>query len=236
MTNVPPNLLDKDDYGPPCPECNGQKYFTYDVEYGHPYFGRIFPCPVCNKIVFDAASGLNEDERRITLEGIVTDGRKSTEKAVKAARAFIEKPYGFLSIHGGFGNGKTTILQAVVNSLMDGGTEARYITAAGLLAYMRDTFNAETKESDYDRLHELARVPVLCIDEMDKLRDTPYSREIQQELINLRYRDAHYLGTVLAWNGGLDDLPWRAVVSRVSEFVVINNTDSDMRKLIGGNL
>lgn len=216
-----------------CPDCNGQMYFTYDVDFGHPYFGRIFPCPTCNKAVFDAACGLNDTERKITFAQIETSGRPATAKAVQAAREFIAKPCGFLSIHGKYGNGKTTILQAIVNAVIESGTEARYITAADLLAYLRDTFNSETKESDYDRLRELARVPVLCIDEMDKLRDTPYSRELQQELINLRYRDARILGTVLAWNGELDALPWQAVISRLSEFVVVNNTDSDMRKLIG---
>lgn len=160
--------------------------------------------------------------------------RPGTKATVDAAREFINKPYGFLSIHGGFGNGKTTILQAIVNAVVNSGQEARYLTAADLLAYMRDTFNKETNVTDYDRIHELARVPVLCIDEMDKLRDTPYSREIQQELINLRYRDAKYLGTVLAWNGDINSIPWQAVISRMSEFTVIHNTDSDMRKLIGG--
>ena len=68
---------------------------------------------------------------------------------------------------------------------------------------------------------------------MDKLRDTPYSREIQQELINLRYRDARVLGTVLAWNGDIDALPFPAIVSRAQEFTVIHNQDRDLRPAIG---
>lgn len=150
-----------------------------------------------------------------------------------AAQRFIDRPYGFLSIHGNFGNGKTTTLMAIVNGVIEHGIEARYLTASDLLAYMRETFNNETKETDYDRLHELAKIPVLCIDEMDKLRDTPYSRELQQELINLRYRNARILGTVLAWNGGINDLPFPAIVSRVREFSVVQNNDSDIRPLIG---
>ena len=227
-----PSGSSKSDYKM-CPDCNGQRYYTYDVEVGHPYFGRIFPCPTCNKDAFYRSCGLNESERKITLESIDTNDRPGTAKAVQAAREFIKKPVGFLSIHGNFGNGKTTILQAVVNAIVNSGREARYLTAADLLAYLRDTFNSETKESDYDRLNELARVPVLCIDELDKLRDTPYSRELQQELINLRYRDARILGTVLAWNGDTNALPWQAVISRMSEFTVIHNTDSDIRKLLG---
>lgn len=217
----------------PCPECNGQQYFHYDVPVEHPYFGRAFPCPVCNQATLDSLCGLKAHERGISLDHIRTEGRHGTQKAVWAAQLFIEKPVGFFSIHGNFGNGKTTILMAIVNALIAKGIEARYITAASLLAHLRETFNEETKESDYDRLHQLARVPVLVIDEMDKLRDTPYSRELQQELVNYRYRDAGVLGTVLAWNGGLDGLPFPAIVSRACEFTVIHNTDSDMRRIIG---
>lgn len=216
-----------------CKNCDDQRYYRYEVGQNHPYFGRLFPCPNCNQIVIDERCGLKTHERKIGFTSIKTIGRPSTKNMVDISRKFTTASSGFLSIHGGFGNGKTTVLMAIVNEIIAMGREARYLTASELLAYMREAFNPETRESDYDRLHELAKIPVLCIDEMDKLRDTPYSREIQQELINLRYRDAGVLGTVLAWNGDIDALPWPAVVSRISEFTVIKNTDSDMRKLLG---
>lgn len=152
---------------------------------------------------------------------------------VNAANNFVADSFGFLTIHGGFGNGKTTALMGIVNALIEKGIEARYITASNLLAYLRETFNGESKQSDYDRLHELAAVPVLCIDEMDKLRGSEYSREIQQELMNTRYREAGSLGTVLAWNGDFETINMPAVTSRASEFVVIWNRDSDIRPEIG---
>ena len=217
----------------PCTECNGQRYYRYDVPMDHVYFGRMFPCPVCNQQEIDYASGLKDRERRIALDAINTHGRPNTQTMKQEVKKFISNPRGFLSLHGNNGTGKTMALMAIVNAVIEAGTQARYLTASELLAYMRETFNDTTKQTDYDRIHELARIPVLCIDEMDKLRDTPYSREIQQELINLRYRDADVLGTVLAWNGELNDLPWQAVISRVSEFVVVKNNDSDMRELLG---
>jgi len=218
---------------PVCEYCGGQKYYRYDVDIDHVYFGRNFPCPKCNQIEIDYQSGLNTKERTITMGMINTTNRPHTLKMVRAAMNFIESPKGFLSFHGGNGTGKTLAAMAIVNALIGKGIEARYLTASELLAIMRETFNTETAETDYSRIHKFAKIPVLVIDEMDKLRDTPYSREIQQELINLRYREADILGTVLAWNGELNDLPWPAVVSRISEFVVIKNADSDMRKLLG---
>ena len=218
-----------------CPDCSGQRYYSYsNLEIGHPYYGRLFPCPTCNKQAIDLACGLKDHERTVALKDVKIANRPGTYKMIGAAVIFVKNPRGFLSIHGNFGNGKTTTLMAIVNAVIERGIEARYLTAADLLAYMRETFNNETKETDYDRLHGLARVPVLCVDEMDKLRDTPYSREIQQELINLRYRDARILGTVLAWNGGINDLPFPAIVSRAQEFTVIHNNDVDLRPLLGG--
>lgn len=198
-----------------------------------PRFGKALPCPTCNQAQIQIISGLTGKERDIRLEAVRISGRPGTQKSVEAARAFITNPRGFLSIHGNFGNGKTTILMAIVNALVDKGIEARYLTAAALMGYLRESFNKQSNTSDYERLHELAALPVLAIDELDKLRDTEYSRELQQELINRRYREAGALGTVLAWNGEINALPWGAVTSRLSEFVVVHNTDTDMRKLLG---
>jgi DNA replication protein DnaC len=220
---------------PVCPECNGERYFRYDVSLDHPYFGRLFPCPACNKQTMEFLSGLNDAERLITFDSMrKIAGRVQSARMISAAEAFAKNPTGFLSIHGTFGNGKTMCLMAIVNAVISQGVEARYMTAADLAAHMRKAFSSvEKTDDDYDRLHTLARIPVLCIDEMDKLRNTEYSREIQQELINLRYRDAGVLGTVLAWNGELAALPFPAVVSRAQEFVVIENRDSDIRPLLG---
>lgn len=193
----------------------------------------MFPCPVCNAKEIDYACGLKDRERTVNLSGLDIEGRPATKRMIEAAQYFTKHPNGFLSIHGGNGTGKTVALMSIVNAVIATGNEARYVTASELLAYLRETFNSDTHETDYSRLNELAHIPVLCIDELDKLRDTQYSREIQQELINLRYREANVLGTVLAWNGEVDALPWPAVISRIREFTVIKNDDSDMRELLG---
>ena len=169
----------------------------------------------------------------IRMNQIRTAGRPATATMVAVAQQFIRKPAGFLSIHGGNGNGKTTVVMAIVNEIIANGTEAQYTTASAIAANLRETFKDGSKENDYDRLREMASIPVLVIDEFEKLRDTPYSREIQQELINQRYRHRDSLGTVVVWNGELDALPWPAVRSRITEGIVVHNSDSDLRPLLG---
>lgn len=199
-------------------------------------FGKYFPCPKCNGDMVIAASGLNPLERKITFSDIETQGRPGAAKMISAARVFIaDGRRGFLTVHGDFGNGKSTMLKAIVNDCITAGVEARYITMTEVMVYAREAFDSQMQgDSDYGRIARLAKVQVLVIDEVDKARVTDYAREVQTHLFDVRYRNAHYFGTVVAWNGRFDaiDLPW--VRSRLSEYPVVENADADMRPLIGG--
>jgi DNA replication protein DnaC len=183
------------------------------------------------------STGLNPVERKITFANIETDGRPGAAKMLKAAQEFMQNGRnGFLTIHGDFGNGKTTVLKAIVNECVMKGISARYITMTEVMNYAREAFESlKAGDTDYGRITELAKVPVLVIDELDKARVTEYAREVQTHLFDMRYRNSHALGTVVAWNGAFEDieLPW--VRSRLSQFVVVENADKDMRPLLGGN-
>ena len=204
---------------------------------GDPLFGQLFPCGTCNKDAVALSTGLNPVERKITFANIETDGRPGAAKMLKAAQAFMQNGRnGFLTIHGNFGNGKTTVLKAIVNECVMKGISARYITMTEVMNYAREAFESlKAGDTDYGRITELAKVPVLVIDELDKARVTEYAREVQTHLFDMRYRNSHALGTVVAWNGAFEDieLPW--VRSRLSQFVVVENADKDMRPLLGGN-
>jgi DNA replication protein DnaC len=181
------------------------------------------------------STGLNPVERAITFADIVTDDRPGAAKMLKAAQEFLQNGCtGFLTVHGGFGNAKTTLLKAIVNECVKTSISARYITMTEVMNYAREAFESQKAgDTDYGRITDLAKVHVLLIDELDKARVTDYAREVQTHLFDLRYRNSHALGTVVAWNGDFDaiDLPW--VLSRLSQFVVVRNDDKDMRPLLG---
>jgi DNA replication protein DnaC len=217
-----------------CEECGGGGWFRYDVEFGHPMFGKMLPCPVCNKDGVATATGLNPMERQITFADVDTVGRPGAARMLEAAQTFMGEPTGFLTFHGGFGNAKTTVLKAIVNACVEKGISARYATMSEVMAYAREAFDSiQQGDSDYGRITKLAQVQVLVIDEMDKARVTEYAREVQTHLFDVRYRQSHALGTVVAWNGPFEavDLPW--VLSRLSQGVVVENNDPDMRPLLG---
>lgn len=223
---------------PQCRNCGDARYFRYEVEPDHPQFGRLFPCPKCNKDGVAKSTGLNPVEREIRLEEIVTQDRPGAARMVASAREFLENGCtGFLTVHGGYGNAKTTLLKAIVNECVERGLSARYITMTEVMAYAREAFESQLQgDTDYGRITDLARVQVLAIDELDKARVSEYAREVQVHLFDARYRRSHLLGTVAAWNGDFHAIDLPSVLSRLSQFVVVENNDRDMRPLLGGNL
>lgn len=181
------------------------------------------------------STGLNPVEREIRFADIVTDGRPGAAKMLEAARQFVQDGCaGFLTIHGGYGNAKTTLLKAIVNECVSKGLSARYITMTEVMAYAREAFESQKQgDTDYGRITDLAKVHVLVVDELDKARVSEYAREVQVHLFDARYRKSHAVGTVVAWNGEFDGIDLPSVLSRLSQFVVIRNDDPDMRPLLG---
>lgn len=198
---------------------------------GHPLYGRVTPCQ-CNQPALDATCGLSADEQRIRLVNLRTEGREGARAMLAAAQDFLKTKTGFLSLCGTWGNGKTLVLQGLVNACIEQGIEARYITAAEMMLWLQEAFDPKVMETNQARINQLARVPVLCMDELEKY-NTPYADKMQNHIINLRYREARHLGTVFAWNGNLAALPWPAVRSRMSEFIVVENKDADLRPMMG---
>jgi len=208
-----------------------------EVPVHHPQFGRAQRC-ACKRTEDNARlqklSGLSASEQAVRLSDIVTDGA-GTKQMVNAARTFVNEPVGFLTIHGTTGNAKTTVLQGVVNELVEKGMEAVYVTAFDLLGYIRKAFNANKDIVNFDahdRLKKLECVRVLCIDELDKVRWTEFVEEQITDLINARYRLGldWSVGTVIAMNAHPESLPtWIYSRLRDGRNVIVENTDGDVR-------
>ena len=211
------------------------RFVRYDVPFGHHLFGRLNPCPKCNQDGINQRAGLYPNERGLKLADIETAGRPGAAAMVAAGHKLLADKSGMLAVHGGYGNGKSTFMKAMTSEFIRIGIEARYTTLAALMQYAREAFDSlKAGDSDTGRIAEWARLPVVMVDECDKVRTTEYAREIQTLFFDERYRRANELVTVAAWNGNVDaiGLPW--VVSRFQENRVIANLDADMRPLLGG--
>lgn len=196
-------------------------------------------CPTCaakrRAAQLQKICGLTNQERLVNLNSIVASSDSDTGKMVKAARDFIANPIGILTIHGTCGNAKTVALQSIVNATLNRDVTAIYTTFFDLIRYVREAYQPGSGDSDWARMRRFQNVPVLCIDEMDKVKVSEWVAEIETQLFDVRYRRgiSGECGTVFAMNGSLDSLPDH-LASRLRDGrnkIVVNN-DRDMRRLM----
>jgi DNA replication protein DnaC len=99
-----------------------------------------------------------------------------------------------LILHGPVGRGKTHLLVGLLRHLIfHHGVPARFIEFSRLLSMLKEGYSAG--RSDSGVLGELARVPVLAIDELGKGRLTEWELAVIDEVISRRYNG---LGCTLA--------------------------------------
>lgn len=180
--------------------------------------------------------GLTDRERFANLSQIVvTNPASGTAKMVKAAQAFIDTPHNMLTIYGTCGNAKTVALQSIVNACLARNITAMYATFYDVVSWIKDSFGNKDEDSVSVKVNRLRDVPVLCIDELDKVKPTEWVMELQTQLIDLRYRRgiSHECGTVFAMNGSIDALPdWLSSRMRDGRNTIVENNDKDLRPLV----
>ena len=218
--------------------CRGLGYVRADVTYSHPRFGQLVPCECSSSEIQErrmqrliALSGLLPSEAELMLDRVIDRGGsgKGTQRMVRLARAFVAEPFGFLTYWGGYGNGKTLVLQAIVNEMRDRGKFSAYVRLADILAYLRDGFRDWSEQRRYERLRD---VEVLAIDEMDGARMTDYAFEFRSRFLDDRYRRAleGTAHTIFAMNVDPKTLPGD-IYDRLRDgrFVIFENRDVSMR-------
>lgn len=180
--------------------------------------------------------GLNEQERQVSLFSIAPNGNATTTM-VNAAQDFIAQPKAMLTLYGTCGNAKTLVLQSIVNAMLAQGIGAIYTTFFDLVEWVREAYSDRERLNDsaWNRVKRLQDIRVLCVDELDKVKQTEWVHMVETELIDTRYRNgiAGICGTVLAMNGTLDQLSDH-LQSRLLDGrnKVTQNNDPDMRKVM----
>jgi len=128
-----------------CPACGGLGWLRANVPVGHPDFGNLSPCD-CQSAGIEQRrferlvqiSGLLPNELELRLADVVERASGDTTEMLKLARAFVAEPWGILTIWGGYGNGKTLILQAIVNEFRHSrGVWGTYVRLKDLIDYIR---------------------------------------------------------------------------------------------------
>ena len=196
-----------------CPQCKGAGFVHPLRPDGLVDYRRVIPCnqPGCYG---DAVAAYRRGEI-IEQSGIV--GRDQTFTNFNADVAGVRKAYKiawniaegigdfiWFILYGGVGNGKTHLLNAIANRVMERGYQVKLVMMAELLSELRMAIR--TNETD-DKLKELKKVPYLLIDELGLELGSDWEKEKIEELLAARWNNGRF--TVVATNRDIEELPPR---------------------------
>jgi hypothetical protein len=188
----------------------------------------LIPCPDCTGV----ASGRSGHVAGLppalptTLSALGAYDHQAA--AVDAVERLLKRPWGWLTLQGGYGSGKSTLVGATLGELARRGLDGAYWTASDLLRTLREAVGSGAYTSTLDRI---ARTPVLALDELDAFRLTEFAEEALIELFGRRYAMTGAV-TLLACNVLGDPIPPR-IVSRARDkrFQVVDLGEADLRSL-----
>lgn len=152
-----------------------------------------------------------EESDKLTWKGIYAVNE--AEKAVEAAVALLNRGHGWLYLWGHHGLGKTLLLKTAVAAWIrtfEG--NGCYTRMSEIIDHLRAAYANKDQPlsvASEERLEWWANVPLLAIDEVERLRMTDFAAEQQFVLFDRRYEAAlaHKNMTIFAGNEAPSQLP-----------------------------
>jgi DNA replication protein DnaC len=182
-----------------CNVCEGLGVVQKNVPFGHPDFGKTFPCPGCtiyeerrlDRIQQMSRLAVFADKTFQTFDTEIPEytpsERASLQGVVNQIYRYVQGDARWLVLRGGTGTGKTHLAAAVAHEFVYRGVSTIFITTPDLLDHLRMTFSPQSEVS-YDQLFEtLYNVELLVLDDLGAESATPWAQEKLYQLINHRY-------------------------------------------------
>ncbi len=183
-----------------CPQCGGVGFVRKAVPFGHPDFGRAFPCQcVLHEREEQRLARLRQYSNlgpltRLTFANLISRGRSSNRRdqerfkaCVEDARSFAESPEGWLVLSGPSGCGKTHIAAAIANRAIECSHPALFMVVPDLLDHLRAAYRPDS-DMGYDELFEQVRnAPLLILDDLGTQSTTSWAYEKLFQIINHRF-------------------------------------------------
>ena len=214
------------------PDCPG--WYTLNVPFGHPDFGRSFPCECAR---YQRAEQLRRDlPAALARKQFDTfEVNAQNRVAVEAARAFAgaDPVAGWLTLGGTVGNGKTHLAAAITNTLLERGVPVMLCAVPALLDEWRATFAPQSGVAFDDHFEAIRSSEVLVLDDLGAESATAWAQDKLYQLFDHRY--VHRLPTVITTNARWMDIPER-IRSRLSDSElgrVVVNAAPDYRSAEG---
>jgi DNA replication protein DnaC len=126
-------------------------------------------------------------------------------------REWVQKRQGWVVLWGGPGRGKTHLLAAAANQLLDLGQRPLYVIVPDLLDHLREGIESGV---GHQRFEDARSVDFLLLDDLGAEQSTPWAEEKLFQLINHRYVNG--LPLAVGMNVSPDEIKAR-VASRLSD-------------------
>lgn len=164
---------------PDCPICHGALWVRQDLPVDHPDFGKLVPCPNADLFtIYGSRTGIDETERGLSWSSIVDREDSNVFEAVQTVQYILQKGYGWVVLHGGYGLAKTLLLKIATVENIKAGRLSAYARMAEVIENMRKAYDTESPQAEAEsRLNFWAGLPLLCLDEFDRVRSTPFETE-----------------------------------------------------------
>ena len=203
-----------------CPVCKGAKFVHPLLPSGKPDYSQVVPCRCTQQESDkDRQARLYKYSNlgpliHLTFDNLTPQGRSGNPvnqeqftRAYRAARAFAEKPEGWLVLSGPSGCGKTHLAAAIARHHIENNGPVFYVSVPDLLDHLRSTFSPNS-EIPYDELFEQVRnAPLLILDDLGAQSSTAWAKEKLEQLLNHRY--SNQLPTVIVSILPVDELEER---------------------------
>jgi DNA replication protein DnaC len=131
--------------------------------------------------------GLSKSERNLDWNNLLPLEGSNARVAEKVVRKVLDRGYGWVYLWGEYGTAKSLILQIATSVSLQTGKEASYVRMAEILDHIRAGFNEGNASK---RLDWWEAVPVLCVDEFERVHETDWAGEKRFVLMDNRYVSA----------------------------------------------
>jgi len=170
-----------------CPICGGVGWVRLDRPLGDPMFGKLVLCPNVDQIkAFENNIGITHEELNLNWNRIAEINGMG--KIIKQIKTVLNNGFGWVFIWGGYGLGKTILLKTITAETIRFGKQVSYTRMVDIIDNLRNSYTTENGSYEAEtRLKYWVDVPVLCIDEFDRIRLTEYASERQFVLMDKRY-------------------------------------------------
>jgi DNA replication protein DnaC len=101
------------------------------------------------------------------------------------AQTFAANPTGSLVFYGSFGTGKTHLLAAIANAVTTAGQVCRFASVVSLFDAIGERLGQ--REDYHDLLRRAIQIPLLLLDDLDKLKPSEFREETLYKILNGRH-------------------------------------------------